>query len=136
MGTGVNPREVKDRQDVVASPSVASGEAISHYEEVASQRLATTSILFLCVRQPVFVEGPYGNVTNWPRNWRAGGVSRRQVTFVERQIASPVMVVAAMISVVPRKFGTTKLLPDAINEELDPSTARTNIDIEPFLVHE
>jgi hypothetical protein len=35
----------------------------------------------------------------------ADTVSSRQTTFVERHTASSVMVVAAMMSVVPRKFG-------------------------------
>lgn len=47
----------------------------------------------------------HGNGTNPPRNSRAAAVSSRYTTLVERQTASPVIVVAATMSVVPRKFG-------------------------------
>ncbi len=47
----------------------------------------------------------YGSATNWPRNARADAVSSRYVTLVARQTASPVIVVAAITSVFPRKFG-------------------------------
>ena len=49
----------------------------------------------------------YGRTTprNGDRKARAEGVSSRYVVFVDRQTASPVIVVAAITSVSPRKFG-------------------------------
>ena len=47
----------------------------------------------------------YGSVTYCPRKFRADSVSNRYTTFVDRQTASPVIVIAAMMFVEPRKFG-------------------------------
>src|SRR5215212_2964164 len=45
----------------------------------------------------------YGSATYCDRKFRADCVSRRYTTFVDRQTESPVIVMAAMIWVVPRK---------------------------------
>ena len=52
----------------------------------------------------------YGSVTYCPRNDRADPVSSRYTTLVARQTESPVIVIAAIVWVVPSKFGPPESL--------------------------